>query len=330
MSTPTTSDVHVNRPLTNMSVAYMQSMAKFQADNLAPIMPVSKKSDSYFKLNKEYWFSDLMRKRGVGSRAILAGYGVSQDSYLTDLWSVGKSIDDQVRANEDVPLNGDRTAMKFVTRLERMNREQQFKASLWGTGKWSTDITGNASVSAIEASSTLEQWNRSAATPIQDVANLKIVMEKLTGFDFNVLAIGAPVWNALKSNQEILDRISGGSTNGSPAQVTRQLVAQLFEIEELIVLNSVENTAGHGVTMTGDYLFGKQGLFMHRDTSSEIESVTACRTITWKQYAGNKNGTRILKWRDEPTHSDVVEIESAFVHKIIAPDLGIFVDQMIA
>jgi len=194
MTLPTPSDVHVNRPLTNMSVAFMQALSKFQADNMAPVMPSDKKSDIYFELEKAYWFQDHMKRRGVGAPAARAGYGLTQKSFLCDLWALGKQIDDQVRANEDSPLNSDRTAMKFVTMAERLNREKSFKTAFWGTSKWTTDITGNTSTSAIVASSTLKQWNEATSTPIDDVAVMMTIMEKLTGFTPNKMAIGAEVW----------------------------------------------------------------------------------------------------------------------------------------
>lgn len=324
MTTPTQSDVHVNRPLTNMSVAFMQSLAKFRADALAPIMPSDKKSNSYFILNKEYWFSDVMRERAAGTPAIRMGYGVSQDSFLCKLFSLGKDIDDQTRSNEDAPLNSDRTAMQFVSRAALMNREKAFKTAAWSTGKWTTDVTGNTSASDILGSGTLQQWDRSASTPVEDMAILKQIMEKLTGFEPNVLAIGRPAWESLKANPEILDRITGGSTSINPAKVTTQLVASILEIESIEILSAVENTAGHGNTMTGDYIFGKDALLMYRDPTVGIETPTAMRTITWQQYAGAANGIRILKWRDESIHSDIIEIESTYTHKIVAPDMGIF------
>ncbi len=329
MTAPTTSDVHVNRPLTGMSVAYMQKLSKFRADDVAPIMPVDKKSDAYFILTKNFWFQDKMRKRGVGARAIQAGYGVEQGSYLCDLWAFAKPIDDQVRANEDKPLDSDRNAMQFVTRMERMNREKSFKTACWGTSIWTTDWLGNTSESAY-GSGTLLQWDDPDSTPIDDMSAILETGEKLTGFTYNLVTMGKEVWKALKTNPQILDRISGGSTNAAPAKVTRQLVAELFEVDEIIVLEAVENTALEGSTFVGAYIFGKQMLVSYRDATAGIETATACRTICWKQYAGTANGTRILKWRDEPIHSDQVEVESAYVHKVIAPDLGLFVASLVS
>lgn len=329
MTLPTPSDLHVNRPLTNMSVAFMQSLAKFQADNLAPIYPSQKKSDLYFILDKKYWFSDIMKPRGIGAPAIRQGYGVSQDSFLCDLFALGKEIDDQVRANEDSPLNSDRTAMKFVTRASLMNREKAFKTAFWGSSIWTTTLTGNTSANAV-GSGTFCQFNDSDSDPISLMDDLRQVMEKLTGYTPNVLAMGLPAWTALKNNVKILDRITGGSTSINPAHVTKELVARLLELEEIVVLSAVENTAGHGNTMTGDYIFGSDALLMYRDASAGVETPTACRTFTWQQYAGNKNGTRILKWRDESVHSDIVEIESTYVHKVVAADMGIFLSDCVA
>ena len=50
MPQPTLQDVHVNRPLTNVSVAYLQEAAgvEFVADKAFPAVPVENKSDLYY------------------------------------------------------------------------------------------------------------------------------------------------------------------------------------------------------------------------------------------------------------------------------------------
>ncbi len=45
MYTPTAGDVHVNTPLTQISIAYLQSQTEFVAAQFAPVIPVSKQSD---------------------------------------------------------------------------------------------------------------------------------------------------------------------------------------------------------------------------------------------------------------------------------------------
>lgn len=328
MALPTQSDVHVDTALTNMSVAYQQDLAEFQADNLAPVQASDKQTNKYFKFTKDFWFRDAMQLRGPGAAAPRLGYGVETASYAIDVWSGAKAIDDQVRANEDSPLNSDRNAMQFITRLERIRREKAFAAACLATGKWDTDITGNTSASSYGTS--IAQFDDADSHPLIDIAYYRTAVKLTTGFNPNVLVLGQQAWDSLKNHADLLNRINGGSNNGNPAMVTREIVAQIMELEEVVVMSAVENTAAQGATFAGSFIAGKHGLLMYRDKTAAVEGVTAVKTFTWQQYAANANGTRVLKYRDETVHSDIVEIESAFVHKIVASDLGVFFNGLVA
>lgn len=327
MTLPTNADVHVNAVLTDMSVAYQQELTDYKADDLAPIHSSQKQSNVFFKFTKDYWFRDAMDKRGPGAPAKRAGYGVATDSYAIDVYAISKAIDDQVRANEDAPLNSDRNAMQFVTRMERIRREKSFAATCLTTSVWGKDVTGNTSASNY-GSDTVAQWDDSDSHPLLDIAYYRSERKKATGLDLNVLALGREAWDKLKNHADLLDRITGGSNNGNPAMVTRQLVAQIMELEEVVVLDAIENTAAEGATFSGSYIAGKHGLLMHRNKNAGVESVTAVKTFTWQRLSGAANGTRILTYPDGP-HLDVVECESSFVHKVVASDLGVFFNGLV-
>lgn len=326
-SLPTAGDVHVNRPLTNMSIQYAQALDKFKADQLAPIISGENRSDIFYKFTKDYWFRDEMKERGPGTEAVEAGYGVEQDSYRVIPYAVRKPISDQVRSNEDSPLNSDRNAMQFVTRLERIRREKAF-AAVALAANWTTTRTG---VAAAPTGVQFLQWNDAASTPIEDVQAWCTLVELLTGFRPNVLAIGQQVWDALKNHPDLIDRLKyGGQLQGNLAKVTPAMVAALFELEELVVMSAIENTAKEGQAFAGSYIAGKKGVLMYRDTSAGIEGVTAIRTFTWKRYLAGEAGFRIKKYRLEQFESDYVEMQSAFVHKIVAADCGIYLPSMVA
>ena len=139
---PTPGDVHVNAPLTGMSLLMAQSMADFVADRAAPNIPSDKQSNVFYKFTKDYWFRDSLVKRGPGAAAEELGYGVATDSFFCDVWAGKKPIADQVRSNEDMPLNSDRNAVQFVTQLERIRREKSFASAFLTTGVWTTDLAG--------------------------------------------------------------------------------------------------------------------------------------------------------------------------------------------
>ena len=50
MPKPTLSDVHVSKPLTTMSVAYLQDQTQFVAPQVFPALPVDNQSDLYLSL----------------------------------------------------------------------------------------------------------------------------------------------------------------------------------------------------------------------------------------------------------------------------------------
>jgi hypothetical protein len=328
MTLPTSRDAHVNTVLTDWAVRYMNEATDFKADLLAPIIPSKKKTNSFYKFEKADWFRDEMKKRGEGGPVPMAGYRLTTEPFEIDVWSVGKPIDDQTRDNEDDILDSDEDATQFVMNLERIRREKAFCTAAMATGKWSTDVTGNTSAS-VYGSNTVAQWDDADSSPLEDIAYYRSAMKLATGLNGNVLAIGRQVWDVLKNHPDLLSRITGGSNNGNPAKVTAEIVAQVMELEELVILEAVENTALEGATMTGAYIAGKHGLLMHRNLKAGRKGATAIKTMTWQRPRSDASGIAILKY-PQTVHMDVVECESNFVHKICATDLGVFFNGLVA
>jgi hypothetical protein len=111
MYTPTAGDVHVNTPLTQISIAYLQNQDQFVAASVCPVIPVSKQSDRYYVYNRGDFFRDQMQKRAPGTPAASTGYRLDNTpTYFCDMWAESKPIPDQLRGNADAVLNMDRDA----------------------------------------------------------------------------------------------------------------------------------------------------------------------------------------------------------------------------
>lgn len=322
MSTPTPGDVHVNAPLTGMSSLIAQDLSKFIADRAALNVPSKNQSNSYFTFDKAYWFRDEMKKRGPGAEAEQTGYGISTDSFHVDVWALKEMISDQLRANQDAPINGDRAAVKHLMLKDRIRREKSFASTFLASGVWTTAKAG---------SSDFVQWDDYAGSdPLEDVENWKEDMRLLTGHEPNVMVLDKPVWRKLKNHPSLINRVRGMGSNNEPAKVTMQAVASLFELDEILVMAAVENTAAEGATMVGAGFGGKKALLFHRPTAPGVETASALYTFTWPQFLGEASGIRIKRYREEPKASDTIEIESAFVHKVVAPDLGVYLSAVVA
>ncbi|MCK4517851.1 hypothetical protein KAT92_03685, partial [Candidatus Babeliales bacterium] len=81
MPQPTLSDVHVDRPLTNISIAFIQKQTNFIAEQIFPAIPVPKKSDIYYVYDRDAWFRDDMEKRAPSTESAGSGYTLSTEGY---------------------------------------------------------------------------------------------------------------------------------------------------------------------------------------------------------------------------------------------------------
>ena len=191
MYTPTPGDVHVNTPLTQISIAYLQSQDQFVAAQVCPVIPVTKQSDRYYVYNRGDFFRDQMQRRAPGTPAASVGYRLDNTpTYFADVWAEAKPIPDQLRGNADAVLNMDRDAVEFLSQA-LIRREKIFAANLFTTGKWNTDMTGVASG---PTASQFLQWNDPASNPIEDIRAGKLAIKQATGYPANSLVLSEPVW----------------------------------------------------------------------------------------------------------------------------------------
>lgn len=325
----TPSDVHVNRPLTNISVAYMQDASMFIASRVFPTVPVMKQSDLYFVYDRGDWNRDEMKLRAPATETAGGTYGVSTESYYCHVYGVHRDLDDQIRANADEPLNLDREATMWVSRKGLIFRERKWAQEFFTTGAWTTEKTGVAS--GVTTNQFL-QWNDAASEPVKIVKGYKDEMLQKTGFMPNVLVLGHQTYTALTENDSIIDRIKYGQTPGAPAKVTKDALAALFEVDRIEVLSAVFNSAPEGAAEVSGFIGdGKSAALFYVPPSPGLMTPSAGYTFGWTGYAGaGAEGGRVSSFRMDNIKSDRVELELAFSHKKVADDLAIFMTSVVA
>lgn len=318
---PTRGDVHVNRPLTNMSVAYMQSASKFIADKVFPIVSVDKQSDRYWTYDRGDMNRDEMELRAPGTESAGRGYSVdSTPTYYAPVYAYHHDVPDQVRSNADTPLNPDRDGTYIATLKALIKREILWAAQYFTDGVWATDYFGGPSNDTDQ----VLYWSDASSTPIEDVEEAATLMG-LTGFRPNTLVLGRPVFSALKNHPDIVDRIKYTSGNNNPAIVNQQALAALFDVERVLIMDAVYNSAKKGLTTVDAYIGGKNALLCYTPPQAGIMIPSAGYTFAWNGYLGaSALGTRISQFRMEHLKSDRIEIEMAIDQKMVASDLGIF------
>jgi hypothetical protein len=327
---PTQGDVHVNTPLTNLSIAFLQNANNFIASRVFPNVPVQKRSDRYFTYDRGQFNRDEMQLRAAGAESAGGGYDIdSTPTYYCQKYALHKDIDDDTRANADAALNLDREAMAWLSHKALIKREKAWVGSYFNAGAWSFGRAGVASNPAVGTS--VLKWSDPASTPIEDVRNAKRIVLESTGYEPNKLTLGKAVYDILLDHPDIIDRLKYGQTAGSPAMANRERLAQLFEVDEILVSSAIENTSQEGLANVHSFIMGKGALLTYSPAAAGLMTPSAGYTFSWTgRYGNGAEGNRVKSYRMENLDSDRVEIEICFDMKKVAADLGFFFDAIVA
>lgn len=333
MPLPTSADVHVDVPLTNISVAFLQNASNFVARNTFPLVRSSKQSNRYYTYDRGDFNRDEAEKRAPGTESAGGGYRIDNTpTYFCDVYAFHKDIPWQIEANADEILDLEREASEFVAHKMLIRQEKAWATDFFAAGVWTTDITGVAA--SVGAGETL-QWSDTTADPIGDIRNAITTVEESTGFTPNTLTIGKRVFDALEDHPDIVDRIKySGMTGreGSPARVNSNTLAQLFGLDRVMVMRAIENTATEGATNSHSFIGGKKALLSYVAPNPGRMTPSAGYTFTWDGYVAGANemGFATSRFDMQNLKSTRVEGEMAFDQKLIAADLGYFFDSIVA
>lgn len=323
MPEPQLAQVHVNRPLTNISQAYMQDASDYIADKVFPVVPVQKQSDRYFVYLKGDWFRDEAQIRGPETESAGGGYNLDNTpSYYAPVYAFHKGVDPQIRANSDDPLNADRDATLFVTHRLMLKREILVVSTVMATSTWTGSTTGGDVTPS-------PQWDAANSTPLEDIeAQIWSVKQQTAKFP-NRLVLGPRVWEVLKNHDEIVQRIKYTQRG----VVTTDLLASLIappgvEDFRVMVAAAIKNTGAQGAADNMQFIAPtKDALLLYAEPQPGIMVPSAGYIFTWVGLEGaGAFGSRI---QQIPTPllgvgSVRIEGELAFAVKIVGADLGAY------
>jgi len=316
----TPSAVHVDQPLTNLTLAYAQSQENFIADKVFPTVGVSKQSDKYY-------IYDRANMNRTGDVAKLAprtevnriGMTISNSSYFADVYGLGMDFDEQTLANEDAALDIRSAGAETLAMRLMIHREEQFATNFFSTGVWGTDntLSGN------------DQWSDyTNSTPIQDVTAARRAVQLASGgFKPNTMVVGKEVRDKLINHPDILARLNGGATVTNTALITDAKLAEIFEVENFYVMEAVKNSSVEGVAESNAFIGGKNALLAHTPSTAGLMSPAAGLTFAWNNLEGVNNlGITVESFSDDALKrqqiAEMIQVKMSYDMKVVGADLG--------
>ena len=323
----TPSSVHIDQPLTNLTLAYVQEQTNFIADKVFPVVGVDRQSDKYYIYDRDNMNrSGDVKKLAPRTEVNRIGMSISNNSYYADVYGLGMDFDEQTLANEDAALDiRSAGAQTLMTRL-MIHREEQFASTFMTTGVWGTDATGAAS-----GVGTPVYWDDyTNSTPILDVTNARRTVQLASGgFKPNTMVVGKEVRDDLINHPDVLARLNGGATVTNTALVTNAKLAEIFEVENFYVMEAVKNSSVEGVAESNAFIGGKDALLVHTPSSAGLMTPAAGMTFAWNNIPGVSNlGVTVESFSDDALRrqqvAEHIQVKMAYDMKVVGADLGYF------
>jgi len=297
------------KTLTNVGLKYMQDPMKFKATKIFPMCPVNLMSSTFTTYDKEYWFKNEAGIRVPGTESTGSRHGRGTSSYVCQDVSHHEDVAEEYITNDPEPLNPLKSATRRVSQI----------ISTFDEVDWVTRFfTSSSGWTAGATPST--KWDVSTATPLEDIDGYKRGMEASTSFEPNKIVMSKNVFDVLKRHTQIKEQIKYTSA----ANVTKELLAKLFEVDEIVVLTAVYDSAAYGATASMNYIADDKFLMLHVTDNPSLESPSAGYNFAWTGYG--KNGYKIKTIDMETRGATRVEVHNYHDMRQIAGDLGVFVN----
>ena len=269
------------------------------------MVPVRKQSDKYYICDSEReTFRQSDDRRAPGTAANEVNFSLSTDSYYCEDHALTSAIPDEERENADpvIQPNIDRT--EFLRAKIDLNKEIELAGMLTST-------------SVITQSTTLTstgQWSHADSNPITAVETAKATIMASVQEMPNTLVLPYEVYAKVRLHAAVVARVAYGSVG----TVNEQILAQIFDVERVLVPRAFKNTAAPGQTASMAYVWGKNALLCYVPPRPALKQVSLAYTFGWSGAPGSVDGNRVELWREERRKADVVRVQRYYDQKVIA------------
>lgn len=308
--------------LSNLARRYVS--AGFIARQLIPSIPVQTLSGQYPVFTKSYWFQNLADNQ-VTDRAPAkeVDFTWSLDQYLAREFALKVSITDLERAQAIPQLRLEQSKTELLTQQMELAYEMRAAQKLMLT----TDV-GSLETGGITAANTHggTAWD-GAGTPETDLKTASIATYRLTGRRPNVVIIPFEVAYALAVNAAFRALLRYDATGAPQNFLTvgdRVLPSVIHGMKVIIPEGAQVDSSGEGnATASVTEIWGKhvRCLWIDPNAAWGMPSV---------MYRMEHTPKRVTKWSVIDPDIDYVRELERFDLKVVAPDLGYVIKNVIS
>ena len=285
--------------------------AKFVWPRLLPVYQVNLASAPFPKVNLNQLLQTHTTARAPKAAYARGDWTFTSDTYTTKEHGWEEVIDDNQKA-----------MYQDLFRIEAISALRAFDAVLRNAEIRVAAALFNAST--YTPTSIVHEWDDAPnAVPITDVKAKVQAIADATGIWPNALVINKAVAKNLATCAQIVDRLKfSGFHNPTQESITAAVLAEVFDLDHVIVGEAYKNTAGDGAAASlapvwsGEYAWvGKIA------TTEDLEEPCIGRTFHWTEDGSELFG-HVETYRDETRRGDIVRVRHQVDEKVLYAAVG--------
>ncbi len=250
------------------------------------------------------------------TRAPGSGYSRGQGQFVQDNYACKEHgheepVDDREAKIYAYTIDAERYATEIARDVVLRNYEIRVAGKIMNTANFT-----NAAAAAL--------WsNHSGATPVEDGITAIVTIRSAFGVTPNTAIIPWPAFQDLRQCAEIIDRIKY-SGKDDPKNITANMVAALWGIEEVWVADAQQNTSNEGQAPTfalGEVWDKTKVFFGKVARTKNLKEVCVGRTF---QFTGDGSsmGGAVEMYRHEPNRSNIFRVRMDTDEKLMNTQVG--------
>jgi len=285
----------------------------FIGTDVLPVLEVGVQAGAFGRIPIEQLLQNRDTVRAPGSGYSRGKFTFAPDSYACVENGAEEVVDDRQAKMYRNYFDAEQVAADRARDVVLREMEKRIAALVFNTTTW----TGASLTTAVAV-----KWDVPAtAVPITNVKAAAAKIYANSGMWPDTLIINRVVANLLPEVTQIIDRVKySGHTD--PKNITAAALAQLFDVDRVLIAGSPKNTANEGAAMSLAPIWAStMAMLCKTARTNDMQEPGIGRVFHWGED-GSDIGATIETYREEGVRGEVVRARNDVDEKIIYVEAG--------
>lgn len=288
---------------------------------VAPVLEVNFQAGVFGKIKIEEFLKNPEARRAPRANYARVDFDFTTDSWVCQEYGIEVPVDDREAAMYRDFVDSELVSYEIARGQVMLAAEIRAAAMLF-----------NATTFSSQKTNVTNEWDDAVnATPIDDVETAVQAVYGRTGLWPNSLIINRKVFRNLRNCDQVIERINsqGAGQASKPSDITVEMLARVFDLEQVLVGGGSKNTANEGQTAAPGQIWSDEYAMVCRVSDAPtVKDPSLARTFHWGEDGSAFMG--LVEEYEEPQtrSSKVIRARHDVDEKILYTELGQLLDNI--